>query len=80
MAVCDYCNREMLDGVSCVAATVDYPDGSKLAPVPNGSIKCHDCLCPPGGIHHPGCDVERCPKCKGQLISCRCLRGEDSDE
>ncbi len=33
---------------------------------------CHDCGIPEGGIHSEGCDMERCPKCGGQLISCDC--------
>lgn len=33
---------------------------------------CHDCFVKKGHYHIPGCDVERCPKCKGQLISCDC--------
>ena len=24
----------------------------------------------PGGVHHFGCDMERCPSCDGQLIMC----------
>lgn len=37
--------------------------------------RCHDCniLNKKGNMHHLGCDVERCPKCKGQLISCGCF-------
>jgi len=37
--------------------------------------RCHDCgiLNKPGNVHHRGCDMERCPKCGGQLISCNCL-------
>lgn len=34
------------------------------------SPTCHDCGAGPGQFHHFGCDVERCPICKGQLISC----------
>lgn len=35
--------------------------------------RCHDCNVKIGGIHHPGCDMEECPKCHKQLISCGCV-------
>ena len=38
-----------------------------------GSHVCGDCAADPGQLHVPGCDVEKCPKCKGQLISCGCF-------
>jgi len=34
--------------------------------------RCHDCGCLEGQIHQYGCDVETCPFCLGQLISCDC--------
>jgi len=34
--------------------------------------KCHDCNVKLGAIHHENCDVERCPKCGGQMLSCDC--------
>jgi hypothetical protein len=34
--------------------------------------QCHDCGCQEGEIHELGCDMERCPFCGGQLISCDC--------
>jgi len=38
-----------------------------------GNGRCHDCNIKHGGFHHLNCDVERCPKCGGQLISCGCF-------
>jgi hypothetical protein len=35
--------------------------------------RCHDCDCKEGEFHSPGCDMERCPFCGGQLITCHCV-------
>jgi len=37
------------------------------------SNNCHDCGAKPGEYHKSGCDVERCPFCGRQLISCSCV-------
>jgi hypothetical protein len=34
--------------------------------------RCHDCDAEEGELHSIGCDMERCPFCGGQLISCEC--------
>lgn len=37
-----------------------------------GKTICHDCGVEEGKFHQPGCDMERCPFCGHQLISCNC--------
>ena len=41
---------------------------------------CHDCAVVKGQLHVPGCDVEKCPKCHWQAISCGCGSDEEEEE
>jgi hypothetical protein len=93
MALCEYCNHDMSDNtvISCEGNTiVEFPDGVTLPGIPydppygGKEQRCHDCGIMRGGFHHPGCDMEKCPRCphdnegnRRQLISCGCL---DYDE
>ena len=36
------------------------------------NIPCHDCSAARGEYHVPGCDMEECPVCHKQIISCDC--------
>lgn len=87
-ATCKYCSLPMDVGTSCTETTYggdDFPDGVERERVRYGDESsdrdtdfCHDCNAPRGGLHHPGCDVEECPFCSGQAISCEC--GEEETE
>jgi hypothetical protein len=41
---------------------------------------CHDCAAIKGQFHVPSCDVERCPRCGGQAITCDCPYDDNSDD
>ncbi|MFE9691551.1 hypothetical protein [Micromonospora sp. NPDC005806] len=44
----------------------------------NISGNCHDCGIVAGQLHAITCDMEECPKCRGQLLSCPCqIDGDD---
>ena len=80
MATCKRCDRDMLDDKveTCLGNIfIEYPDGLKLISsnfhFGESTGKCHDCGIKHGGKHHLNCDVERCPRCEGQLITCGCL-------
>jgi hypothetical protein len=46
--------------------------GSKKDRTPRGVTVCHDCGARLGQFHVPSCDMERCPACGGQMITCGC--------
>jgi hypothetical protein len=81
-AICRMCGEDMDTSATCKELRVETVDGP-MAPIPYGSeaedwgaasgARCHDCLVHPGGFHHPGCDVESCPRCGGQLLTCDCI-------
>ena len=75
MAICKDCNQEMQTADSCTV--VRFRMKGKIVTrsrshfeEPSG--RCGDCGIKHGGIHHSGCDVERCPICGHQLLSCDC--------
>lgn len=40
----------------------------------NASYQCEDCAVEFGELHIPYCDLEQCPICCGQLLSCKCIK------
>ena len=69
---CNSCDQEMLDGVGCTLIKYEGEDEERIPYPLENNHKCHDCNTPPGGLHHPGCDMERCVYCGGQAITCGC--------
>jgi hypothetical protein len=43
-------------------------------------LACHDCRVVRGQLHVPSCDVEQCPACGDQAITCDCERDDESFE
>jgi hypothetical protein len=81
IALCSFCGEKMEDGGSCSQEAVVIGDSvytpirwgrEKRYPFSVLSARCGDCAVRKGGVHHHGCDLEECPACRGQAISCGC--------
>lgn len=78
-ATCEFCNQRMLKANGCTYTHLEcngklYPrrkHGEEGHAFPE-DLRCHDCGAKVGYYHHFGCDMERCPICGRQLISCDC--------
>jgi hypothetical protein len=79
-SICDSCKLDMLalETITCSGnQEIKFPN-DKILPTLDfvdflDEARCRDCNVQPGGKHHPGCALEVCPQCNGQLISCGCL-------
>lgn len=79
MSECKLCRQDMNRVEGCKNDKVIKFSDVSLDAVKAGESSdftdsvCHDCGASVGEPHHVGCDVERCPRCEGQLISCDCV-------
>jgi hypothetical protein len=79
--ICQSCHQDMSDdenkddNVTCLIPVI-HIDGHQYRRskyhFDEEDERCHDCRIKLGGIHHAHCDIERCPVCDEQLISCDC--------
>lgn len=84
MAQCSWCKEDMNSVDDCAKnRVVEFLDGTNLPAstfhLKEPSGRCHDCGIQHGNFHHPGCDVEKCPRCGGQIISCGCQGSKSSE-
>lgn len=87
MAACVWCEQEMTTAASC-RAEVLHLHGKPIRMIRWGhergwrgaSERCGDCGVEPDGFHHLGCDLQECPRCGRQMLSCGCRFDEDPPE
>jgi hypothetical protein len=82
--ICPFCGQDKRDAESCGGPMIQVA-GRVYERVRLGQESgnrweefdfCPECGVSHGGLHHPGCDIEECPRCRTQYLSCDC-GGED---
>lgn len=86
-SLCPVCQHDMTQTVACDQMVEWEIEGASHRRIPYGAelglgiyvvvSECHDCGTPPGGLHHPGCDMEECPHCHEQAMGCDCTWAGD---
>lgn len=87
MSECQLCGREMTTADSCALEAL-HQNGRRFPLARLGqesgwrgrAERCGDCGIARGGLHHPGCDLQDCPVCGRQLLSCGCGFDEEGFE
>lgn len=77
--LCRHCGKNILDPrtTTCAGGYIDYADGESFRRIryPHDETeRCPKCFVNPGGFHHDGCYIERCPRCSERLVSCACKK------
>jgi hypothetical protein len=76
---CIDCNQDMTTAEGCTLEALTIEGNTfdrrrwgkeRLWPRPKKGERCGDCAALPAQLHHLGCDIEECPRCSRQLISC----------
>ena len=86
VVICKLCEQDMNAVDTCTVTTMILKDHYGIQMefdrsrfhFTEESGRCHDCGIKHGEIHHLGCDVERCPRCREQLITCYCWDNDDN--
>lgn len=80
MVRCKECGLEMTKAETCTRKKIEIEGEvfERDTEYSDDGERCHDCGIKnvKGNVHHYGCDMERCPKCGKQLISCDCVKGK----
>lgn len=87
MAICRDCQQDMRTADGCIVTELTCK-GRRYATFPYGSDpgwkarsgRCGDCGARCGHHHHIGCDIQVCPRCRRQLITCDCRFDELADD
>lgn len=81
MIECLTCKAELFSVNTCTGGdTVEFADGEILDAVTCADEYCYSCGVTLGKFHHSPCEVQICPSCRDQFISCDCiLEGEEME-